>query len=168
MPWIDAGSQSTVVTALREMVFPRPLQLPRLGLRDQVFQPSPVLCVRRPRNFTAVSRALHQLCRAISVRTAWVLYLVSQFSAKRTTPRCAKSPSPATASCWICSAIVNELVHTRTRFMAGKLESNMDPVPTCRRSRSSQALPSLKDLYTATLSNCCPNASHIQVHVLHS
>ena len=32
-------------------------------------------------------------------------------------------PSLATASCWMCSAIVNELVHTRTRLMAESASS---------------------------------------------
>ena len=52
--------------------------------------------------------------------------------------------SPAIASCWICSAIVNELVHTRARFMAERLDSNLAPVAACRTSRPSQALPSLR------------------------
>ena len=65
------------------MGFPHPLQLPQPRLRDQVLQPNPDLCVRRSRNFPVVSRALHQLCRAIlrklhGVAKAFSLYHSSQ------------------------------------------------------------------------------------------
>ena len=89
---LDWRGLSTVVAAVRVMVFPRPLQLPPPRLRDQVLQPNFVLCARRLRRFPAVLRAPRQLCRAISVQTAWRGWgrrLVSQFPAKGTTPRCA-------------------------------------------------------------------------------
>ena len=37
------------------MGFPHPLQLPQPRLRDQVLEPCPVLCMRRPQNFPVVS-----------------------------------------------------------------------------------------------------------------
>ena len=101
-----------------------------------------IIFMRWPQNFPAVSRVPHQLCRAISVQTVcrgWRLHLVSQFSANGKALRC------ATVLLWLsllvqyATAIVNELVHTRARLKAGTLESNLAPIPTCRKSRPSQA-----------------------------
>ena len=69
-PQVDVGPQQLSLLCER-WCFLIHVQLPPPRLRDQVLQPNLVLCARRLRRFPAVSRALHQLCRAISAQTAW-------------------------------------------------------------------------------------------------
>ena len=110
------------------MGFPHPLRHPPPRLRDQVLRQGLFLCARRLRKLPAVPRAL---LVSPSVSNKWKSSSLSI------------GPSLAIASRWMCAATANESVHRLARLIAEMLESKLASVPTCLRSRPSQALPSL-------------------------
>ena len=109
---------STAVVAAQGMEFPHPLELPHPRLRDNVLRQGLVLGARRLRMFPAVS------CNLCANCMAWLgaSSCITVFSKWKSSSLC-NGPSLAIASCQMCSAIVNELVHTRARLMEGRLES---------------------------------------------
>ena len=87
--WKETGA---AVVAAREMGFPHPLRLPPPRLRDQVLRQDLVLCARWLRMFSAVPRAPHRPCRAISAQIAlrgWRLLRLSLSPADGKALRCA-------------------------------------------------------------------------------
>ena len=128
------------------------------AVRDQVLRQAGSLCAEAATNVSsgatssssAVSRNLCANCfprvgapPCISVSSKW-----------QSSSLC-NGPSLAIASCCVCSAIVNELVHTRARLMAGRVGSNLAPVPICLRSRPSWALIALW-CNVPSAKNCSP------------
>ena len=139
VPQVEVGS--AVVVAVRAMGFPHPLQLPQPRLRDQVLQPNLVLSAAATKvssgvtsSSSAVSRNLCATCLAW-LRASPCITVFEQMEKLFTVQR-----SFSGYRLLLNVFCHRELVHTRARLMAGRLESNLALVSTCRRSRPSQAL----------------------------
>ena len=110
--------------------FPHPLQLPS-SARSSSSATSGSQCAAATIFSSGVASSSSSVSRNLCANCiAWLGAppCITVFSKRKNSSLC-NGRSLAIASCWICSATVNELVRTRAQLKAGRLESNLAPVP---------------------------------------